>query len=130
MRAERRGVGGGGRVDATAGGKNLGTCLDGLGEVAGDLRQCGEEEVAEAVALEVALTEAVLKEAAEEVFVFRERDHAVADVAGGSMLRSSRRRPEEPPSSVTVTMAESSRMRQGGRRSRSGLAVAPGGVAV
>ena len=32
---------------------------------------------------------------------------------GGSILRSSRRRPEEPPSSVTVTMAARSRMRQG-----------------
>ena len=46
------------------------------------LGEGGDEEVAEAVALEVALVEAVLEELGEEVLVLRERDHAVADVAG------------------------------------------------
>ena len=57
--------------------------LDGLGEVAGDAGERGEEEVAEAVAFEVALGEAVLEEAAEQVLVLGEGDEAVADVAGG-----------------------------------------------
>ena len=46
----------------------------------------GDEEVAEAVALEVALVEAVLEEPGEQVLVFGEGDHAVADVAGGKHL--------------------------------------------
>ena len=78
-----RGVGGGGGVDAAAGGEDLRAGLDGLGEVAGDAGEGGEEEVAEAVAVEVALGEAVLEKAGEEVFVFGERDEAVAQVAGG-----------------------------------------------
>ena len=56
--------------------------LHGLGEVSGDAGERGDEEVAEAVAFEVALGEAVLEELREQVLVFGERDHAVADVAG------------------------------------------------
>ena len=77
------GVGGGAGVDAAAGGEDLGADLDGLGEVSGDAGEGGEEEVAEAVAFEVAVGEAVLEEAGEEVFVLGEGDEAVADVAGG-----------------------------------------------
>ena len=76
-------VGGGGGVDAAAGGENLRGQLHGLGEVAGDVGERGDEEVAEVVAFEVALREAVLEETGEEMLVFGERDHAVADVAGG-----------------------------------------------
>jgi len=65
------------------------------------LGERGDEEVAKAVTVEVALVEAILEELGEQVLVLRERDHAVADVAGGKHLKSSRRRPEEPPSSVT-----------------------------
>ena len=57
--------------------------LHGLGEVSGDAGERGDEEVAEAVAFEVALREAVLEELGEQVLVLGERDHAVADVAGG-----------------------------------------------
>jgi hypothetical protein len=77
------GVGGGGGKDAAAGGENLRAGLDGLGEVAGDGGERGEEEIAEAVAFEVAVGEAVLEELGEQVLVFREGDHAVADVAWG-----------------------------------------------
>ena len=77
------GVGGGGGVDAAAGGENLGGELDGLGEVAGDLSEGGDEEVAEVVALEgVAGAEAVIEELGQQVFFFAEGDHAVAQVAG------------------------------------------------
>ena len=79
-------VGVGGGVDAAAGGENLRGHLHGLGEVAGDVGESGDEEVAEAVAFEVALVEAVLEEAGEQVLVLGERDHAVADVAWGKHL--------------------------------------------
>jgi len=72
------------------------------------------------VAFELAVAEAELEELGEEVLVLGEGDHAVADVAGRSIWRSSRRRPEEPPSSVTVTMAERSRMTTGGWCGRRG----------
>src|SRR5712664_2092153 len=43
----------------------------------------GQEKIAEVVADQTATSvEAVLKEAAEQSFIFRKRDHAVADVAG------------------------------------------------
>jgi hypothetical protein len=45
-----------------------------------------DKEVAEAVAVELALVEAVLEEAGEEVLVFGESDHAVADIAGRKHL--------------------------------------------
>ena len=73
-------------IDAPAGGEDLRGGLDGLGEVSGDVGECGEEEIAEGVAFEVALIEAVLKEPGEEMLVFGERDHAVADVAWGKHL--------------------------------------------
>jgi hypothetical protein len=56
---------------------------NGFGEIAGDVRQRGEEQIAEVVADEAATgVKAVLKEAAEKGFVLAESDHAVADVAG------------------------------------------------
>jgi len=55
-----------------------------FGEVAGDMSQSGEKEVAEIVADEAAAgVEAVLEEAAEKSFILAESDHAIADVAGG-----------------------------------------------
>jgi len=77
------GVGSGAGVDAATGGEDLGAGLDGLGEVSGDAGEGGEEEVAEAVAFEVALGKTVLEELGEQGFVFREGDEAVAEVAGG-----------------------------------------------
>ncbi len=79
-------VGVGGGEDAAAGGEDLRGHLDGLSEVPGDVGEGGDEEVAEAVAFELALVEAELKELGEEMLVFREGDHAVADVAGGEHL--------------------------------------------
>jgi len=72
----------GGGVDAASGGKNLGGHLHGLGEVSGDAGERGEEEIAEVVALQAAVVEAVLKELGEQEFVLGERDHAVAHVSG------------------------------------------------
>ena len=72
----------GGGIDAASGGEDLGGHLHGLGEVSGDAGERGEEEVAEAVALQAALMEAVLEEAGEQELVLGERDHTVAHVAG------------------------------------------------
>jgi hypothetical protein len=55
--------------------------LNGLGEVSGDVGERRDEEVAEAVAFEVALVEAELEEFGEEVFILGERDHAVANIS-------------------------------------------------
>src|SRR5208283_1349813 len=68
--------------DAASCGEDLGGHLHVLGEVSGDAGERGEEEIAEAVALEAAMLEAVLEEAGEQELVLGERDHAVADVAG------------------------------------------------
>jgi len=73
----------GGGVDAATGGENLRGHLHGLGEVAGDAGEGSEEEIAEIVALQAAVMEAVLKKLGEQEFVLGERDHAVADVSGG-----------------------------------------------
>ena len=73
----------GGGKDAAAGGEDLRRHLYGLGEVAGDVGERGDEKVAEAVAFELALLEAELEEFGEQVLVLGEGDHAVADVAGG-----------------------------------------------
>jgi hypothetical protein len=73
----------GGGEDFATGGEDLRRHLHGLGEVAGDVGERGHEQVAEAVTLEIALVEAVLEEPGEQVLVFGERDHAVANVAGG-----------------------------------------------
>ncbi len=77
------GVGGGRGVNAAARGEDLRGSLDGLGEIAAHFRQCSEEEIAEAVAFEIAGVEAVLKELCEKGFVLGEGNHAVADVTGG-----------------------------------------------
>ena len=80
---DQGGVGGGGGIDAAAGGENLGGQLDGVGEVAGDLSERGDEEIAEVVAFEpVAGAEAVGEELGQQVLFFAESDHAVAQVAG------------------------------------------------
>src|SRR5271167_2262174 len=72
-----------GRKDAAADGEDFAADTNGFGEIAGDVRKCGEEEIAKIVANESpAGVETVLKKAAEKGFVFRQRDHAVANVAG------------------------------------------------
>ena len=72
-----------GREDAAANGEDFAADADGFGEIAGDVRERGEEKIAEIVADESAAgVEAVLKEAAEEGFIFRKRHHAIANVAG------------------------------------------------
>ena len=76
-------VGGGGRKDAAANGEDLSGNANRFSEIAGDVGERGEEEVAEVVAAETASgLESILKEAAEESFVLGERDQAIANVAG------------------------------------------------
>ncbi len=82
-RGDQRDVGDGRRENAAANGEDFAADADGFGEIAGDVGECGEEEIAEIVADETAAgVEAILKEAAEKSFVLRKGDHAVADVAG------------------------------------------------
>src|SRR5271163_3965984 len=72
-----------GGEDAAADGEDFAADADGFGEISGDVRECREEEIAEIVADEaVASFETVLKEAAEQSFVFGESHHAIADIAG------------------------------------------------
>ena len=67
----------------TADRQNFAADANSFGEVAGDVSEGGEEEVAEVVADETAASvKAVLKETAKKGFVLAEGDHAVADVAG------------------------------------------------
>jgi hypothetical protein len=56
--------------------------LDGLCEVTRDIGEGGEKEIAEAVTLEIAVTEPVLEEAGEEMLVLGNGNHAIADVTG------------------------------------------------
>ena len=76
-------VGVGGGIDVSAGGEDLRGHVNGLCEVSSDVGEGGDEEIAEGVAAELTLIETELEEAGEEVLVFGEGDHAVADVAGG-----------------------------------------------
>jgi hypothetical protein len=71
----------GSRVDASARRQNLRGKADRLGKISCDVRQRGDEQVAEAVALKIALTEAKLKKLAQQVLVLAERHHAVAHIA-------------------------------------------------
>ena len=61
--------------------------LDGLGEVTRDFRQCGDEEVAEAVSFEAGVAglagrKAMPKQPREQVLIVGQGHHAVAQVAG------------------------------------------------
>src|SRR5712692_8568147 len=71
------------RKNAAADGENFAADADSFSEIAGDVRQRGKEKIAEIVADEAATgVKTILKKAAEEGFIFRKSDHAVADVAG------------------------------------------------
>jgi len=72
-----------GREDLAPGCENLAADADGFGEVAGNVSESGEEEIAEVVADKApAGVEAILEQAAEQGFVLAESHHAVANVAG------------------------------------------------
>lgn len=74
-------IGNRGGEDTAADGKDFTGDMNGFGKVAGDMGERGEEQVAEIVADQAAPgVKAVLEKAAEQRFVFRKRDHAVADV--------------------------------------------------
>jgi hypothetical protein len=76
-------VRGRGRENATADGEDFRGNADGFGEISGDMGERGEKEVAEVVAAKAASgLETILEEAAEQGFVFREGNHAIANVAG------------------------------------------------
>src|SRR6267154_1548368 len=71
-----------GRKNTAADGEDFAANADGFGEIAGDVSKRGKEKIAEVVADESASgVEAVLKEPAEQGFIFRKGDHAVANVA-------------------------------------------------
>ena len=82
QRLQLQAAAGGGGIDFAAGFEDDGAELDGLGEVAADIGQRGEKEVAEAVAVESAAGEAVAEQLRQQLFIVGERRHAVADVAG------------------------------------------------
>ena len=94
-------------IDVTLARKNLRRDANRFSEVSGDFCQRREKQISKTVTAEFAVTtKTITEESRQQSRVFRERDHAVADVAGGSICSSSRRRPELPPSSETVTIAE------------------------
>src|ERR1700674_3956254 len=69
------------REDAAADGEHFAADANGFAKIAGDVSKRREEKIAEVVADQAASgMKAILKEAAEESFVFRKGDHAVADV--------------------------------------------------
>src|SRR6266478_4296860 len=71
------------RKNATADGENFAADADGFSEITGNVGQRGEEKIAKIVADETAArVKTILKKAAEEGFILRKSDHAVAYVAG------------------------------------------------
>src|SRR5580698_8579288 len=76
-------VGRGCGVDMASRGEDFCGQTDGLGEISRHLRKRGDEEVAEAVAFEAGTgAKSMAEEAGDEVLIFREGNHAVAQVAG------------------------------------------------
>ena len=70
-------------IDVAARGENLRRLFYRFGEVAGDGSQGGEEQVPEAVSVQIGPgLETVLEKAREQGFVLRQRGDAVANVAG------------------------------------------------
>ena len=75
------------RIDASFAREDFGRKAHGFDEIAGHVCECGEKEVAEAVTAQLPGTaKAITKETREQRRVFRERDHAVAYVAGRENL--------------------------------------------
>ena len=71
------------RKDTTANREDFAGYANGLGEIACDMGERGEEEVAEIMADEAAAgVKAILKEAPQQGLVLRQRDHAVANISG------------------------------------------------
>src|SRR4029434_1017069 len=74
----------GGRKNASADGQYATGNANGFREIAGNVRERGEKEVAEIMSFQpVARAETKLKQPAEQRFVFGEGHHAVADVPRG-----------------------------------------------
>ena len=72
-----------GGKNAAANGEHFAADADGFGEITGDVRERGKKKIAEIVADQAAAgMKAVLEEPAEQRFILRKRDHAVANVAG------------------------------------------------
>jgi hypothetical protein len=69
---------------AAADGENLAADANSLSKISSNVSQRSEKEIAKVVAGKAASRlEAILEEAAEQGFILRKCDHAVADVAGG-----------------------------------------------
>lgn len=82
-RGDEVNVGKGGREDAAANGENFAGDTNGFGEIAGDMGESREEEVAEIVAGKATTgVETILEELSEQGFILGECDHAVSNVAG------------------------------------------------
>ncbi len=68
---------------AAADGENFAADANSLAKISGNVSQRGEKEIAKVMAGKAASRlEAILEEAAQQGFILRKRDHAVADVAG------------------------------------------------
>src|SRR4029077_1003969 len=71
------------RKNASADGEDFAADANGFGKIAGNVRERGEEKIAEIVANEAAASvKTILEEAAKKSFVLRKSDHAIANVAG------------------------------------------------
>jgi len=100
-----------GRKDASANGQHFAADADGFGEIAGDMRERGQKKIAEIVADETASRmKTILEETARRASSFERATMQLRMSPGGRMRFSRRKRPELPPSSVTVTMAARSAM--------------------
>src|SRR5260370_38778276 len=72
-----------GRKDAHADGEHFAADAYGFGKISGDVRERGEEKIAEIVADKAAAgVKTILEQPAKQRFIFRKSHHAVTDVAG------------------------------------------------
>ncbi len=69
--------------------KDLRRKLDRLGEIPGDLDESGNEEIAEAVAFQAFPGgESMTEEPGDQMFVFGESHHAIAQIAGRQHIKA------------------------------------------
>jgi len=75
-------------IDVTLAGEDFRRQTDRLGEISSDFRERREKQVSKTVPAKPAIaSKAITEETRQESRVFRERDHAVADVAGRKHLQ-------------------------------------------
>ncbi len=87
--------------------QHLGGQTDRFGEVSGDFRQGRKKEVSETMAAQFAVAaKPITKKTRQQLESSESAIMQLRMSPGGSICNSSRRRPELPPSSETVTIAE------------------------